>query len=94
MSKKSKNMLYLVITQALLWILLFFIIVAKAEEEPNISIYQGTEKGTSVLVVEWPDGIRERLLYKDHTITVKDNTYIRWFNDRYDAYEKRRGLNE
>lgn len=62
---------------------------AFAYEGPTISIYQGTEKGTSVIEVVWPDGVVERLKYKNKDAGGKG--YLNWFNARMDAYEKRTG---
>lgn len=60
--------------------------------EPRISVFQGTEKGTSVIVVTWPDGVTERLKYNDKDVTSGETGYLNWFNDRYEAYKKRNGL--
>ncbi len=53
------------------------------DNEPKISIYQGTEKGTSVLVLQWPNGKIERLVFKDSD----KQGYLLWFNERLDSHE-------
>ena len=61
---------------------------AEQRDEPAISNYQGSESGTSVIVLEWPDGKVEKFIYKN-----KDSgstNYLTWFNERYDAYEARK----
>lgn len=74
----------------LLILSLFISINCMAQSEPIISIYQGSEPGMSVVVVKWPDNVEEKLLYKNLDLKdKKDDTYIKWFNDRLDAYEKR-----
>lgn len=55
--------------------------------EPSISNYQGSVPGTSVIVVTWPDGKVDKLVYKDVDKSV--DVYVKWFNERYDEYEKR-----
>lgn len=65
-----------------------FLTKAQAYEEPQISIYQGSEPKTSVIVVVWPDGVKE-------TLKLQNNAqgYTTWFEQRYDAYEKRANKN-
>lgn len=60
-------------------------------QEPQISVYQGSQPGTSVIVVKWPDGVVERLLYKNKDVAKGDTGYVTWFNQRYEAYLKRSG---
>ena len=55
-------------------------------DEPAISIYQGTELGTSVIVLQWLDGKTERLVIKNGDTQV----YLNWFNDRLNAHESRK----
>ena len=62
-------------------------------EEPIISVFQGSEKGTSIVEVIWPDKRVEKLLYKDDDAEKTDNKgktgYQNWFHDRYQAYIER-----
>ena len=65
--------------------------MAKAESkapyirEPLISIYQGTEKDTSVLVLQWPSGKIERLVIKNSD--MKAGKHVEWFKERVKANE-------
>lgn len=54
------------------------------DEEPAISVYQGTEKGTSVIVLQWMNGKTERLLFKNGD----KHGYILWFNERLREHEE------
>jgi len=56
---------------------------------PLIDIYQGTTPGTSVIVITWPDGVVERLVYKNKDVKNGSDGYLKWLQDRYDAYEER-----
>jgi len=60
------------------------------QDVPRIDIYQGTTPGTSVIVVTWPDGVVDKLKYKDKDVKAGKDGYIQWFNERYEAYEKRK----
>lgn len=64
------------------------------KDEPNISIVQSAEKGISVIIVQWPDGVTERLEYKNDEVKKGKTGYLHWFNDRQDAYEKRNRMNK
>lgn len=55
-------------------------------EEPAISIYQGIEKDTSVVVLQWPSGRTERLVIKNKDL--KKGSMI-WLNDRLNEHESR-----
>jgi hypothetical protein len=58
-------------------------------KEPVISNFQGSERGTSVIEVVWPDGKVEKLLYKD--IDSESDGFVNWFVERCKAYNKRAG---
>lgn len=60
-------------------------------DEPIISNFQGSEPGTSVIEVIWPDGKVEKLVYKDKDVENGATSYIKWFRDRMDAYYERVG---
>lgn len=60
-------------------------------DEPIISNFQGSEPGTSVIEVVWPDGKVEKLVYKDKDVENGATGYIKWFRDRMDAYYERVG---
>lgn len=62
-------------------------------DEPAISNYQGSDPTTSVVVLEWPDGVVEKLLYKnkDQYTDQFDKNLHEWFQDRKEAYLKRQG---
>jgi hypothetical protein len=61
---------------------------AKAEslnlEEPAISIYQGTEPGTNVIVLQWPDGKTERLVIKKG----ERKDWEQWFRERLETHDR------
>ncbi len=52
------------------------------KEDPAISVYQGTERGTSVIVLQWPDGKTERLVIKNGD----KEGFLVWFNERLDVH--------
>lgn len=54
------------------------------DEEPAISVYQGTERGTSVVVLQWMNGKTERLVIKNGD----KQGYLLWFNERLEAHER------
>lgn len=54
------------------------------KDEPAISVYQATETGYSVIVLQWLDGKTERLVIKNGDKTG----YIEWFKDRLNAHEQ------
>ena len=59
-----------------------------AEEDPSISILQGSDKTTSVIVVTWPDGVVDKLVYKNAE-SDRVNEYGKWLNDRSEEYKTR-----
>lgn len=81
-------MRYFIVALVVLFLAFEFLTIAHAYEEPQISIYQGSEPKTSVIVVVWPDGVKE-------TLKLQNNAqgYTTWFEQRYDAYEKRANKN-
>lgn len=87
--KHPKTMIFFIYVLAV--VLVSFSV--RADEEPIISVFQGSEKGTSVVEVIWPDQKVEKLLYKDDQAEQTDSKgktgYQNWFSDRYRAYIQR-----
>ena len=78
------------IIQAILLSFILFAAYSVKAAEPEISIYQGTEKNTEVLVLEWPDGTKDKLVYKTTDIKSGSDAYINWFNDMYNKHEEKK----
>ncbi len=58
-------------------------------DEPSIDILSGSDRNTSVIVVTWPDGVVDRLVYNNKD-SGKFNKFREWIEDRAEAYEKRK----
>lgn len=58
------------------------------DAEPTISILQGSDRNTSLVVVTWPDGKVDKLLYNNRDAD-RSEVYGKWFEDRLTDYERR-----
>lgn len=56
--------------------------------EPEISVYQGSEKGSSVLVLTWPNGNTQKLVFKDTYLNNGTEDFMKWIDQRINEYNR------
>jgi len=62
-------------------------VASVVDSKPELSIVHAPTPGYSILVAKWPDGVVEKLVFKD--TDINSSVLSVWLTERYDAYVQR-----